>query len=131
MASSFGLSATDAGYVCAATGSALAGQRVRGRTNRMREWANGRGICGPLPTQAKHWGMSEAPSLFGTPRDWAIDLAIITVVGVFLGVIGPFGSFNGGPVELRIAYWVANMWIGFIALSTFVRLSARAAMRFD
>jgi hypothetical protein len=75
--------------------------------------------------------MSETPSVFGTPREWAIDLGIISVVGVFLGVIGPFGSFNGGPIEARIAYWVANMWIGFIALSTFVRLSARAATRFD
>ena len=75
--------------------------------------------------------MSETPSVFGTPREWATDLAIISVVGVFMGVIGPFGSFNGGPIEARIAYWVANMWIGFIALSTFVRLSARAAMRFD
>jgi hypothetical protein len=97
----------------------------------MREWANGRGICGRLPTQAKHGSMSETPSVFGTPREWATDLAIMTVVGVFMGVIGPFGSFNGGPVELRIAYWVANMWIGFLALSTFVRLSARAAIRFD
>lgn len=75
--------------------------------------------------------MSETWDVFGTPREWATDLAIITAVGVFLGVIGPFGSFNGGPLELRVAYWVANMWIGFIALSTFVRLSARAATRFD
>jgi hypothetical protein len=75
--------------------------------------------------------MSETPSVFGTPREWAIDLAVMTAIGVFLGVIGPFGSFYGGPVELRIAYWVANMWIGFIALSTFVRLSARAAIRLD
>ena len=56
--------------------------------------------------------MSETPSVFGTPREWAIDLAVMTAIGVFLGVIGPFGSFYGGPVELRIAYWVANMWIG-------------------
>jgi hypothetical protein len=75
--------------------------------------------------------MSETPSLAGTPREWATDLAIMTALGVFLGVIGPFGSFNGGPVEARIAYWVANMWIGFIALSTIVRLAARGAMRFD
>jgi hypothetical protein len=75
--------------------------------------------------------MSESWDVFGTPREWATDLAIMTALGVFLGVIGPFGSFNGGPIELRVAYWVANMWIGFIALSTLVRLSARAATRFD
>jgi hypothetical protein len=75
--------------------------------------------------------MSETPGFFGTPREYATDLAIMTALGVFLGVIGPFGSFNGGPIEARIAYWVANMWIGFIALSTIVRLAARGAMRFD
>jgi hypothetical protein len=75
--------------------------------------------------------MSQYPSLFGTPREWAKDLAIMAALGVFLGVIGPFGSFNGGPVELRIAYWVANMLIGFAVISTVVRLSLRAAIRFD
>jgi hypothetical protein len=75
--------------------------------------------------------MSETPSLAGTPREWAIDLAIMTAIGVFLGVIGPFGSFNNPDVAARIAYWVANIWIGFIALSTVVRLAAAGAMRFD
>src|SRR5580658_570507 len=75
--------------------------------------------------------MTQIPSLTGTPREWAIDLAIITAVGAFLGVIGPFGSFYGGPAGLRIAYWVANLWIGFIVLSTIVRLSMRFAIRLD
>ena len=75
--------------------------------------------------------MKQTPSLFGTPREWAIDLAIMTAIGVFLGVIGPFGSFNGGAVELRIAYWVGNVWIGFILLSTIVRLSLCIAVRLD
>lgn len=75
--------------------------------------------------------MSEVPSLFGAPREWAIDLAVMTAIGAFLGVIGPFGSFYGGPVELRIAYWVANMWIGFVFLSAVVRLSVRGATRMD
>ncbi len=72
-----------------------------------------------------------ARSILGAPRDWAIDLAVATVVGVFLGVIGPFGSYYGAPVEERVAYWVANLWIGFIALSLIVRLSMRAASRLD
>ena len=75
--------------------------------------------------------MSETPRLFGTPREWAIDLAIMTVVGVFLGLIGPFGSFDNPDVAARVAYWVANVWIGFIALSTVVRLAAAGARRFD
>jgi len=75
--------------------------------------------------------MNESPSLIGTPREWAKDLAIATAIGLFLGVIGPFGSFNGGPVELRVAYWVANLWIGFVVLSVIVRLSLAAALRLD
>ena len=75
--------------------------------------------------------MLEAPSLFGTPREWAIDLAIMTAVGVFFGVIGPFGTFNGGPAELRVVYWVANNWIGLTVLSVIVRLSMRLSSRID
>ncbi len=71
------------------------------------------------------------PSLLGTPREWAKDLAIATALGVFLGVIGPFGSYNGGTTEFRIVYWTANMWIGFAVISTSVRLSIRAAIGWD
>jgi hypothetical protein len=71
------------------------------------------------------------PSLFGTPREWAKDLTTATVVGAFLGVIGPFGSFYGGGLEIRVVYWIANLWIGFIVISLSVRLSLRAASRFD
>ena len=75
--------------------------------------------------------MGSYPRLFGTPREWAIDLALMTALGVFLGVIGPFGSFYGGGLELRVGYWVVNMWVGFIVVSTVVRLSLRAARRLD
>jgi hypothetical protein len=75
--------------------------------------------------------MSELPSLFGTPRDWARDLAVAVGIGAFLGVIGPFGSYNGGPMELRIAYWVGNLLIGFVVLSMAVRLSMRLAAGLD
>jgi hypothetical protein len=75
--------------------------------------------------------MSKPPSLLGTPREWATDLAIATAIGVFLGVLGPFGSFNGGPVELRIGFWVANLWVGFIVMSVIIRLTLIAALRLD
>ena len=75
--------------------------------------------------------MNETPSLLGTPREWAVGLAIMTAVGVVFGLIGPFGTFNGGVAELRVAYWLANTWIGFIVLSTIVRLSMRVSIRHD
>lgn len=75
--------------------------------------------------------MDDSPRLFGTPREWAQDLAIATAIGVFLGFIGPFGSFYGGSTELRVVYWVVNLWIGFTVLSIVVRLSIKAGIRFD
>jgi hypothetical protein len=75
--------------------------------------------------------MSEARRLLGSPREWAIDLAIITVIGVFLGLIGPFGSYYGAGPEVRIGYWVANLWIGFLILATTVRLCILVARRTD
>jgi len=75
--------------------------------------------------------MGNYPRLLGTPREWAIDLAIVTACGVFLGAIGPFGSFYGAPADVRIAYWVGNLWIGFIVISVIVRLSMRLAIRLD
>ncbi len=74
--------------------------------------------------------MNEAPPLLGSPREWAVDLTIMTVIGVFLGVIGPYGSYYGGGTASRIAYWISNMWIGFFALSITARLGVRGAVRF-
>jgi hypothetical protein len=75
--------------------------------------------------------MDKTPSLFGTPRDWAMDLAIATGIGAFLGVIGPFGSFDGAGLEVRLFYWIANLWIGFVMLSIIVRLSLKAGTKLD
>ena len=74
----------------------------------------------------------EAPEQFWqTPREWARDLAAATVVGAFLGAIGPFGSFYGGTLELRVLYWIVNVWLGFILLSLTVRGSAMLGARYD
>ncbi len=75
--------------------------------------------------------MSTFRIIIGAPREWAIDLAIATGIGVFLGIIGPFGSFNGGPLEVRVLYWVVNTWIGLVVLSIMVRAIMVATPRFD
>ena len=75
--------------------------------------------------------MNDGGGILGSPRQWATDLAIATGIGVFLGVIGPFGSFNGGGLEYRLFFWVANLWIGLIMLSLVMRVSLRAASRLD
>ena len=35
-----------------------------------------------------------------------------TAIGIFLGIVGPFGSYLNGSAVTRIAYWVLSMWLG-------------------
>ena len=67
----------------------------------------------------------------GRPREWARGLAIATGLGMLLGVLGPFGSFEGGGLEMRLFYWTANLWIGFAMLSVGARLSLWVGDRID
>lgn len=46
-------------------------------------------------------------------RGWAAGFAVATAIGVFLGLLGPFGSFLNGPFWSLLAYWVALVWLGF------------------
>lgn len=45
-------------------------------------------------------------------RRLAIDLAIMTVVGLMLALIGPFGSF-GDPLAIRLAVWLGLAYAGY------------------
>lgn len=45
-------------------------------------------------------------------RKLVIDLSIMTVIGIVLAFIGPFGSF-AQPLAYRLATWVAFAWIGY------------------
>ena len=41
-----------------------------------------------------------------------IDLAAMTVIGVFLAIIGPFGSI-GAPIPERLVTWIGFAWLGY------------------
>jgi len=41
-----------------------------------------------------------------------IDLAAMTVIGVFLAIIGPFGSI-GAPIPERLVTWIGFSWLGY------------------
>lgn len=56
--------------------------------------------------------MVELRGLVGRGR-WAADFAVATAAGVFLGLLGPFGSFFNGPLWQRVVYWTAMSWAGF------------------
>jgi hypothetical protein len=65
-------------------------------------------------------------------RDWAIDLAIATACAIFLGLIGPFGSYLNGPAWQRVAFQLACFWLGVLLYGSLIRvvlpLRLRAAM---
>jgi hypothetical protein len=47
----------------------------------------------------------------GTARDWAIDFAVAATIGLFVGVIGPYGSYlNGAPGRASSTSWSASAW---------------------
>lgn len=70
-----------------------------------------------------------APPLLGTARDWAIDLAVATVIGLFFGLVGPFGSFLNGSPAVRIAHWVLSTWCAVLIFGLVARLGLAAAER--
>lgn len=69
------------------------------------------------------------PPLLGTPREWAIDLAVGVGIGLLLGLMGPFGSFFNDNPPLRIAYWVGTVSCGMVFFGIVTRLAAAAAHR--
>jgi|HubBroStandDraft_1064217.scaffolds.fasta_scaffold00032_5 hypothetical protein len=73
--------------------------------------------------------MTKPAGLWRSIREWARDLAVATGIGAFLGIVGPFGSFNGGPLALRLLYWVPASWIAQIVLAVVMRVTLRAADR--
>lgn len=70
-----------------------------------------------------------SPPLMGTARDWAIDLAVATVIGLFFGLVGPFGSFLNGSPAVRIAHWMLSTWCAVLIFGLVARLGLAAAER--
>ncbi|QFT78956.1 LytTR family DNA-binding domain-containing protein [Erythrobacter sp. THAF29] len=49
-------------------------------------------------------------------RKLVIDLSVMTVIGVMLALIGPFGSF-GDPLAIRLMVWVGLAYAGYFIYS--------------
>ncbi len=49
---------------------------------------------------------------YALARQIIIELAAMTVIGVFLAIIGPFGSI-GAPVPERLVTWIGFSWLGY------------------
>lgn len=64
---------------------------------------------------------------------WRTSLAtgfvLSTALGVVLGVIGPFGSYQGGGLGVRVLYWTASLWAGWLLFGVALPVLGRAAIR--
>ncbi len=68
-------------------------------------------------------------ALFGTAAQWRRDLAIAIAAGVFLGVVGPFGSYLNPQRLIVIAYWTGAILTGELMLGLTIRPAILLAPR--
>lgn len=64
-----------------------------------------------------------------TPRAWSLDLAACVIVGIVLGVVGPFGSFFNDVLPVRLAYWITVCLLSGVLVGGTVRLIWSRAVR--
>jgi hypothetical protein len=58
-------------------------------------------------------------------HDWAVDLAIASACAIFLGLIGPFGSYFNGPAWQRVGFQLALFWPGVFLYGSLIRAALR------
>ncbi len=68
-------------------------------------------------------------ALLGSRREWGLDLVVATTSGLFLGLVGPFGSYLNGSRLVTVAYWVVAVWAGMILFGVTLRPAIRFASR--
>ncbi len=67
--------------------------------------------------------------LLGSRREWELDLLVATGSGLFLGLVGPFGSYLNGSRLVTMAYWLVAVWVGMILFGVTLRPAIRLASR--
>lgn len=63
-------------------------------------------------------------------RQIVIDLAVMTVIGVLLALIGPLGSF-AAPFWFRLVYWLGLSWAGYACYRPIGGLVTRLGAQLD
>ncbi|MEE3625335.1 hypothetical protein UCD39_15265 [Nitrospirillum sp. BR 11752] len=48
----------------------------------------------------------------GDRRAWMRAFAAATLLGVVVGLVGPFGSFYNDSLAILVGYWVVALWLG-------------------
>ena len=74
--------------------------------------------------------MSAFTAWMGTPRAVVRRLAFATLAGLFMGLIGPFGSY-GVPSAVRLVCWTISFWAGAVIFSVVLRAAERWRLSVD
>jgi len=69
--------------------------------------------------------------LIGDARQWRRELIGAVLVGVFFGLVGPFGTYLNDTVGVRIAFWVGMMVAGLLIYAPLLRLTLALGARFS
>ncbi len=72
---------------------------------------------------------AKADPLLGTARDWAIDFAVAATLGLFVGVLGPYGSYLNGAPGQRIFHFIVCFCVGTLIFGVLQRLAVAGAER--
>jgi LytTr DNA-binding domain len=63
-----------------------------------------------------------------TPMQRAVTVAAgLTLFGVVLGTMGPFGSYQSAGLPVRVAYWVGVLWLGVLFYGLPLAIAVRQA----
>jgi DNA-binding LytR/AlgR family response regulator len=73
--------------------------------------------------------MAGTGQVFGDRRQWLRNLAVALACGLFLGAVGPFGSYLNPSRLTVIAYWVGAVLLGEAMIGALVRPAALLAPR--
>jgi hypothetical protein len=71
-----------------------------------------------------------APQARAVVRQVVIDMSIMTIIGVVMALLGPFGTF-AQPLAIRLAYWIGMAWAGYVCFRPLGGIVLRAGAKLD
>ncbi|MBN8500538.1 MAG: LytTR family transcriptional regulator DNA-binding domain-containing protein, partial [Sphingomonadales bacterium] len=63
-------------------------------------------------------------------RQLVIDLGVMSVIGLVLAILGPFGTF-AAPLSMRLLYWLGLSWAGYACYRPIAGMASRVSTRLD
>jgi hypothetical protein len=78
---------------------------------------------------ARHQSLDSPGATSDIALPWRSIGLVTTLIGVVLGVLGPFGSYLNDGLMLRVLYWIGAAWAGLLIYGLGWRLGGRLGGR--